>query len=213
MRRSRRWTRVPAKIAEHAEVAGARSALALAQEGRAGHGAACRTCKAAAAADPDDFQARYDLATALNATRRARAGGRGAARHHQAQPRLERRRRAAAAAEVLRGLGVRRPGHHGLTPQAVGAAVQLDGGRSTPAPRTCRPNSRSSRCRGPAAAPRQAAAEHLRAALPGHGGGRAGRRPHVRHDPAGPAPCRRANRPGPVPHRLPGPAVVVQRDR
>jgi putative thioredoxin len=64
---------VPAKIAEHAEVAGARSALALAAEGRraAGQmGAFTRRLEA----DPNDHEARYELATALNATgRRAEA--------------------------------------------------------------------------------------------------------------------------------------------
>jgi len=58
---------VPEKIAEHAEVSGARSALALAREGRAAQGqlAALQT---RLAADPADHQARYDLATALNAS-------------------------------------------------------------------------------------------------------------------------------------------------
>jgi putative thioredoxin len=57
---------VPAAIKDHAEIAGARSALSLAQEGRK---AATQTAElqAAVAADPDDHQARYDLATALNA--------------------------------------------------------------------------------------------------------------------------------------------------
>jgi putative thioredoxin len=58
---------VPPKIAEHAEVAGARSALALAVEGRAAKSQLASLQKAVAA-DPADFQARYDLATALNAT-------------------------------------------------------------------------------------------------------------------------------------------------
>lgn len=60
-------SRVPAKLADHAEVAGARSALALAQEGREAT-AQLQSLQSRAAADPDDFQARYDLATALNAT-------------------------------------------------------------------------------------------------------------------------------------------------
>jgi putative thioredoxin len=57
---------VPAKIAEHADVAGARSALALAEEGRKARDQ-LSTFEARLAADPADHQARYDLATALNA--------------------------------------------------------------------------------------------------------------------------------------------------
>jgi putative thioredoxin len=57
---------VPAKIAEHAEISGARSALALAVEGRAARDQLA-TYEARLAADPADHQARYDLATALNA--------------------------------------------------------------------------------------------------------------------------------------------------
>ncbi|GAB0115222.1 tetratricopeptide repeat protein [Acidisoma sp. C75] len=60
---------VPAKIAEHAEVSGARSALALAMEGRRASGQ-LRELEARLAADPDDHEARYELATALNATGR-----------------------------------------------------------------------------------------------------------------------------------------------
>jgi putative thioredoxin len=64
---------VPAKIAEHAEVAGARSALALATEGRKA-AEQLHAFEARAASDPSDYQARYDLATGLNATgRRAEA--------------------------------------------------------------------------------------------------------------------------------------------
>ena len=47
--------------------AGARSALALAKEGRAAK-AQLQSLQSRANADPNDFQARYDLATALNAT-------------------------------------------------------------------------------------------------------------------------------------------------
>jgi putative thioredoxin len=57
---------VPEKIADHAEVAGARSALALAEEGRKAKGQ-LQNLQARVAADPSDLQARYDLATALNA--------------------------------------------------------------------------------------------------------------------------------------------------
>ncbi len=57
---------VPAKIADHAEVAGARSALALAEEGRKARDQ-LGVFQDRLAADPADHQARYDLATALNA--------------------------------------------------------------------------------------------------------------------------------------------------
>jgi putative thioredoxin len=58
---------VPAKIAEHAEISGARSALTLAEEGRKAKDQ-LQTFQARLAADPTDYQARYDLATALNAS-------------------------------------------------------------------------------------------------------------------------------------------------
>ena len=57
---------VPAKIAEHVDIVGVRSALALAEEGRAAQGQ-LTTLQARLAADPADHAARYDLATALNA--------------------------------------------------------------------------------------------------------------------------------------------------
>jgi putative thioredoxin len=57
---------VPAKITDHAEIAGARSALALAAEGKKATGQ-LRQLEARLAADPADHEARYDLATALNA--------------------------------------------------------------------------------------------------------------------------------------------------
>lgn len=58
---------VPESIAEHAEVTGARAALTLAQEGRKAQ-AAMAGLESRLAANPDDHEARYDLATALNAT-------------------------------------------------------------------------------------------------------------------------------------------------
>jgi putative thioredoxin len=84
---------VPPKLAEHAEISGARSALALAEEGRKAQGALAGL-EARLAANPDDFDARYELATALNASgaraeaaaalldilRRDRAWNEGAAR-------------------------------------------------------------------------------------------------------------------------------------
>ena len=57
---------VPPTLAEHAEIAGARSALALAEEGKKAKDQ-LSTFEARLAADPMDHQARYDLATALNA--------------------------------------------------------------------------------------------------------------------------------------------------
>jgi putative thioredoxin len=57
---------VPEKLTDHAEVAGARSALALAREGRVAKDQ-LQSFQARLAADPADHQARYDLATALNA--------------------------------------------------------------------------------------------------------------------------------------------------
>ena len=58
---------VPAKIAQHAEIAGARSALALAEEGR-NAAAGLTSLQRRVEADPADHEARYELATALNAT-------------------------------------------------------------------------------------------------------------------------------------------------
>lgn len=60
-------SQVPAKIADHAEISGARSALALAAEGRKA-AVGLKDLETRVAADADDHQARYDLATALNAT-------------------------------------------------------------------------------------------------------------------------------------------------
>jgi len=59
-------TQVPEKLAEHAEISGARSALMLAKEGREAR-SQLETYKSRLEADPKDYQARYDLATALNA--------------------------------------------------------------------------------------------------------------------------------------------------
>ena len=58
---------VPAALADHAEISGAKSALALASEGRKAQ-AARAGLEARLAADPADFAARYELATALNAS-------------------------------------------------------------------------------------------------------------------------------------------------
>ena len=60
-------SQVPEKLVDHAEISGARSALALTREGRAAKGQLTEL-QARLAADPNDHQARYDLATALNAS-------------------------------------------------------------------------------------------------------------------------------------------------
>ena len=57
---------VPDKLAEHAEISGARSALMLAKEGREAQ-SQLQSFKDRLEADPKDHQARYDLASALNA--------------------------------------------------------------------------------------------------------------------------------------------------
>jgi len=58
---------IPAAIAEHAEITGAKAALALAAEGRKAQ-AARAGLESRLAADPKDWEARYELATALNAS-------------------------------------------------------------------------------------------------------------------------------------------------
>ncbi len=58
---------LPEKLAEHAEIAGARAALTLAAEGRKALGARAGL-EARLATDPNDYEARYELATALNAS-------------------------------------------------------------------------------------------------------------------------------------------------
>ena len=57
---------VPEKIAQHAEISGARSALALSAEGRAAK-EGLAALEQRVLADPADHAARYDIATALNA--------------------------------------------------------------------------------------------------------------------------------------------------
>ncbi|MGE0416062.1 MAG: tetratricopeptide repeat protein [Acetobacteraceae bacterium] len=59
-------SQVPASLAEHAEISGARSALTLAREGRAAQ-SKLQSLQDRLASNPMDHEARYDLATALNA--------------------------------------------------------------------------------------------------------------------------------------------------
>lgn len=58
---------VPDALAQHAEISGARAALVLAQEGRKAQGALAGL-QARLSANQDDHEARYELATALNAS-------------------------------------------------------------------------------------------------------------------------------------------------
>ena len=58
---------VPANLAEHVEITGARAAITLAQEGRKAQ-AAMAGLEMRLAANQDDHEARYELASALNAT-------------------------------------------------------------------------------------------------------------------------------------------------
>ena len=58
---------VPPALANHAEITGARAALTLAQEGRQAQ-SAMAGLEQRLAANPDDHEARYELATALNAS-------------------------------------------------------------------------------------------------------------------------------------------------
>ena len=60
------------------------------------------------AANPLDHQARFDLATALNAQGKRSEATEQLLRDRQARPQMERRRRAQAAGAVLRGVGRRR---------------------------------------------------------------------------------------------------------
>ena len=102
-------------------IARARSALALAEA--APEPADTAELEARIAADPDDHEARLDLAGALMAQRRPRRRRRPAARKHRPRPRLERGRGAQAAAADPRG----------------GRARRSLGGRSSAAasPRSC----------------------------------------------------------------------------
>ncbi len=59
-------SQVPASLSEHVEISGARSALTLAREGREAQ-AKLQSLQDRLAANPADHEARYELATALNA--------------------------------------------------------------------------------------------------------------------------------------------------
>ena len=75
------------------------------------------------AANPLDHQARFDLATALNAPGQPRRGDQPVARNRQARSQVERGRRAQAAGAVLRGVGRHRRSHRRRTQAAVDDSV------------------------------------------------------------------------------------------
>ena len=77
----------------------------------------------AVAADPDNHQARFDLALALNAKGERDEAADSLARDHQARPHMERRGGAQAIAAVLRGLGPDGPGGGDGAAQIVGDPV------------------------------------------------------------------------------------------
>ncbi len=78
------------------------------------------------AANPLDHQARFDLATALNAQRQAQRGDQPAARNRQARSQMERGRRAQATGAVLRGVGRRRRSDRRGTQAAVDDSVFVE---------------------------------------------------------------------------------------
>jgi putative thioredoxin len=116
----------------------------LAKEGRAAKDQ-LQSLQARLAADSADHQARYDLATALNAM---------GEREQAAEALLEIMRRArkwnedAARLQLLKffeAWGFDDPATGSRPPPAVRFAVQLNGGVSSATRRTCPRNSRSSR--------------------------------------------------------------------
>ena len=77
------------------------------------------------AANPLDHQARFDLATALNAAWQPPRGHQPAAGNRQARPQMERGRRAQAADKFLRGMGAYRRGHRRGAQAAVDDSVLI----------------------------------------------------------------------------------------
>ena len=136
-------------------------------------------------ANPQDLQARFDLADALAARGDLEGASRSAARpSSKPRPRLERGRRAQAIAENLRSRRPRLRDRQERAPQAVGAFVLMSAfGYRKPAdlPQTIPLFPLAGR--DPVSA-RRAAAQHVRAALSQHGRRRARGRSPDRHDPA-----------------------------
>ena len=206
---------VPAKIAEHAEIAGARSALALAEEGREAP-RKLRQLQAGVGRRPGRPSRRAMISRPRSTPpASARQAADALLEIIRPRPRLERGRGPAAAAEVLRGLGLRGPGDAGGAPQAVRAAVPLMAAFHPHGRRSCRPSSPVFPLPGALLLPRGRLPLNIfeprylamvEDAL--------GARPHVRHDPARSRPAPRGDdRAGAVSRRLPRPAHLLQRDR
>ena len=203
---------VPAKLADHPEIAGARSALALAEEGRKA-AAGLAGFERQLAADPADHQARYDLATALNAMDRREEAAEALLEIIRRDRKWNEEAARLPAPEILRGLGRRGCGDRRRPAQALGPAVQLNlpfhpRFEQLPAELPGLPAAAGDRGAG-----RAVAAQHLRAALPRSGGGRAGRRTDVRHDPARSGGRARRDGAVPLPGRLPRPDLRLRGDR
>ena len=115
---------VPAKIAQHAEIAGARSALALAEEGSRAI-AELTGLQRRVEADPRRLRGALRPRHRAERNRRARAGCGRPVGDHPPRAGLERGRGKTTAAEVLRSLGPCRPGHAHGPAQALGIALQL----------------------------------------------------------------------------------------
>ena len=172
------------------------------------------------AANPADHQARYDLATALNAPAPARGGGRRAAGYHPPRPQLERgRARALQLLKFFEAWGFDDPATMAARRKLSALLFSLNGSRCR-----CRRSPRASptrdgipglpAARRAAAAARPPAAEHLRAALPGDDRGRA-RRAAACFGMIQPDRGRRDGPTGPALFRIGclGRLVVLQRDR
>jgi putative thioredoxin len=141
-------------------------------------------------ADPDDHEARYELAGALMAGGRPRRAADQLLESIGAGPGMERGRARKRLLQFLEVVGLEDP-WAGSSAAALGDPVSPD------ASAACS-ESRSSRSPARSVPARAAAAPHLRAALPGDGPGRTSeRRPH-RHDPA----ARRERAADLVRHRL-----------
>ena len=100
--------RVPKENAGHAEITAARAALELAEQAQKAMASAGKL-RARLAQNPDDHEARFELATGALRQRRARSRDRRAADPVQARPRMERAGGAQAARQILRGDGADRP--------------------------------------------------------------------------------------------------------